>query len=144
MKKLSNVFSKDNVEYLVTNHFTEILVIIGSFGIFVILFIIMIFAFSSKNHSYNDKEKISTEERAVKQNVENNRVNREILISPEDLIVPTIKSFNVTADFEDFLPGKKFEMPDMKIVVDNYQIILNNSIEESLKFNFERRKKERE
>ncbi len=144
MKKLNNVFSKENIEYILINHFTEVLIIIGSFGIFVILFIIMIFAFSSKNHVSRDNGKILTEDKAVKQNAENNRVIKEILISPEDLIIPSIKSFNVTADFEDFLPQKKFEMPDMKIVVDNYQIILNNSIEESLKFNFERRKKEKD
>ncbi len=140
LKRLSEIFSRDSIEFLVTNHFTEIVITIVSLGAFVILIIITLFALSP-HHSIPQKENISKESAVIKENTEENAVIRELLLSPDDMIIPSIRAFEVNPEFVDFLPRKKFELPDIKIVVNNFNVILNNSIDETLKFNFEKRKK---
>lgn len=135
-KKLPNIFSKENLNYLLMNNFKDILVIIASLGILVIIFTILIVYCRNTN-----SQKISENEINNGKYEEKKSVYDELLLTPDQFIILDSKSFDLTTDYIDFiLTKKKFELPDKVIVKNEYDKLLEYEINESIKFNFEKRK----
>ncbi len=136
IKKLNNLFSKENLNNLLINNFKDILIIIGSFGILIIIFVIFIVYCRSGN-----SQKITESDIKSKEYEEKKSVYDELLLTPDQFIILDSNSFDLTTDYVDFiLTKKKFELPDKNIVKNEYDKLLEYEINESIKFNFEKRK----
>lgn len=135
-KKVSILFSKENLKHLLINNFKEVMIIITCFGILVIIFTMLI-AFCKRNN--NEK---NFERQSLQGEITNNKeiIKDELLLTPNDFIISNSSSFDITNDYIEFMPKKKYDLPDKSIVKDEYENLLNKEIEESLKFNFEKRK----
>lgn|GEM_PF-1322845 len=138
LKKLAKIFTKENIEELVINNFREIMLTISGLGLIVI--IIIIFIITGSKSKINKKDTIIDKENVqIDKKIETSYVDAKLLITPEYFIIPSLKSFDVTSDYENFLPIKQYKLPEMNVIVDNYEKIFYDTIEESCKFNFEKR-----
>ena len=68
------------------------------------------------------------------------KVNDELLLNSDDFILTDSVKYDMTNDFVDMMPKKKFEMPGKDVVRGEYDKLQNKDINESLKFDFEKRK----
>ena len=138
LKKLSEIFSGQNLRNLIINNFREVVILISALGLLFIILIMFIIAGKCYKTNLTDNDAdIKTEAFSEKKN----QHDEELLISIDDLILPKLKTFEVSNDYEEFLRAKKFNLPDMNIIIKDYNNIIDDTIEEACEFNFEKRKK---
>jgi hypothetical protein len=80
-----------------------------------------------------------TENKANEKNAKN-EVLDELLLNSDDFILTDTNNYDLTNDFVDMLPKKKYQLPDKSLIIKEYDKLLSRDINESLKFNFEKRK----
>ena len=61
-------------------------------------------------------------------------------MTPNDFIISRSSSVDLTNDYIDFMPKKKYDLPDKSVVKEEYEKVFEKEIEDSIKFNFEKRK----
>ena len=93
------------------------------------------------NKDKSDTKAVSTavENKTSEKNKKNEAMD-ELLLNSDDFILSDTNNYDLTNDFIDMLPKKKFELPDKRMIVKEYNQLLNLDINDSLKFNFEKRK----
>lgn len=137
LKKFTEIFSKDNLEQILNNNFKDIIIIISAIGALIIILIIIFNSFCFKKIDNNKKSNIEIDKNINTQmNLESSDYS---FITAEEFVIPEIKSFDLSSDFIDFLPTKKFQIPDKSIINKNNDILINDSIQDSYKFNFEKK-----
>jgi hypothetical protein len=134
--KSSVLFSKENLKHILINNFKEVMIIITCFGVLIITFTLLISFCSRKNKEDFIENQVFKDETSI----ETKEIKEELLLTPSDFIISNSSSFDITNDYIEFMPKKKYELPDKKIVQEEYEKILEDELEESLKFNFEKRK----
>ena len=140
LKKLAEIFSAKTFKDLLINNFRDLLLITGSIC-FIILVIVFFVAISGNNKSkdYNlNNVDISRQESSLEQK---SVYYDEFLLTADDFVLPDIESFDVTSDYVDFLPAKKFQSPDNSLVEKEFKNIVDDTVEDSTKFIFEKRRK---
>lgn len=136
IKKVSILFSKENLNHILINNFKEIMVIIICFGILVITFT-MFFAFCKRNNSEKNLQNEITRNEITN---DKKQFQDELLLTPNDFIISRSSSVDLTNDYIDFMPKKKYDLPDKSVVKEEYEKVFEKEIEDSIKFNFEKRK----
>ena len=111
------------------------MIFISALGLLVIILIIFIISGSQKN-SIKENQNVYQDEGLKKEEY----ITQETLLTPEEFILPELMSFDISNDFVEFLPKKQFQSPDMGIIIKNYDKMIEDTIEDSCKFNFEKRK----
>jgi len=143
VKKLAEKFNLELLQNLIFNSFREILLIIT--GIFVIVLLLMLFCFTGKANSL--KKEARNKKEAEKQAVEQELIKKsqfeyssDILLTANDFIMPEIDNFEINFDYIEFNPNKYYNLPKADIFNKDYEKIFTEFIDESLKFDFEKRK----
>jgi hypothetical protein len=138
LKKFIKIFSRDNIELLIINNFKEIIVIISSLGIIVIILTIIFTGFCKNNLNSSIKKSVS--DQIIDNKIEKTNQDTAIqLLSAEDFIIPDIKNFDLSSDYIEFLPNKKYNKPDNIIIEKITDKFINDTVEETYKFNFEKK-----
>jgi hypothetical protein len=60
-------------------------------------------------------------------------------LTNNELLFPQNSVFDLSLDYIDLMSIKEFKLPKIDIIIQDYENILKDSIEEDLKFNFEKR-----
>ena len=106
---------------------------------FIILVIVFFAAISgrdkSNNHSVNNVDEFQEESLLEQKPV----YSDDFLLTADDFVLPVIEGFDVTSDYVDFLPAKKFQSPDNSIIEKEYEKIVENTVADRTKFIFEKR-----
>ena len=63
------------------------------------------------------------------------------MLMRDELVLPVNHTFEVSDDYIDFMTLKEYTPPRIEMVVKDYQTILEDAVEDELKFNFETRGK---
>ena len=63
------------------------------------------------------------------------------MLMRDELVLPVNHTFEVSDDYIDFMTLKEYTPPKIDMVVKDYQTILEDAVEDELKFNFEMRGK---
>ena len=136
IKKISVLFSKENLNHLLINNFKEVVIIIICFGILVIIFTMFI-AFCKRS---SNEKKFEQQVLQVEIPDDTQVIQEELLLTPNDFSISNSSTFDITNDYIDFMPRKKYDLPDKNVVKKEYEKLLEKDLEESMKFNFEKRK----
>lgn len=134
-EKNSNSFHKINFIQFLEQNFFNILKIILLVGIFTIILIIILLSLNQDKYFLNKTENIKDIDKSKVENF----VDKDFLLENE-FIYPKITFFDITTDYKEFMSLKGNNPPDMSNVINEYDVIFKNSIQESLKFNFEKRR----
>lgn len=137
LKKVSEETSKiiKNIEQQLHDNFIDIVkmvLVVG--GIFIFLIVILVLLVTRLSAPKVIKIK---EEKKIESKYNEDFSKAKLLLSNE-FEYPDIKMFDLTTDYVDFIPMRKYNIPDFKQSIKDYDIILEDSIKESLKFNFEK------
>lgn len=135
LKKIAEIFALQNLKNLVVNSFREIVIIIGALGFITIL--IIIFVLSGRCGSVIIEDEPTT----VFLHDGSNYAGQEFILTPDIFEIPNIESFDVSSDFLEFLPTRHNQPPDIEIINKDRDKIIKAEINNSLLFNFEKRKK---
>ena len=109
------------------------MVIIGAIGFFIIILIIFVLSGRCGGVQYkSDPEVIQRDERQI-------YAGQQFILTPDEFIIPDIKSFDVSSDFIEFLPTRHMNPPDIDLINSDISRLIDDSIEESILFNFEKR-----
>ena len=133
LKKISEIVQ--NIEQQLHDNYIDIvkmILVIGGVIIFFIVILVLLITRLSAPKVVNikdDKKNISK--------YKENFSKVKLLVSNE-FEYPNIKLFDLTADYVDFIPTVKYNIPNFKQSVKDYDAILEDSIKDSLKFNFEK------
>ncbi len=105
----------------------------------------MLFCFTGKANSL--KKEARNKREAEKQAVEQELIKKsqfeyssDILLTANDFIMPEIDNFEINFDYIEFNPNKYYNLPKADIFNKDYEKIFTEFIDESLKFDFEKRK----
>ncbi|HNZ25632.1 MAG TPA: hypothetical protein PLG34_07095 [Spirochaetota bacterium] len=135
MKKSSDFFRKIKklVLDLVNNNFAEVMKIILVIG-GVVIAITLILSFMISG----GVKKVDTT--AIESIKEDFGIESEIdFLTNNELLFPQNSVFDLSLDYIDLMSIKEFKLPKIDIIIQDYENILKDSIEEDLKFNFEKR-----
>ena len=110
---------------------------ISSFGI--LLVIIMIIFASYCSGGKKDVSDISGKNKNSETSGQTPSGNEQILLTANDFVMPAAKSFDLSSDYIDFLPNKQLMLPDKKILDKTAEKLINDQVDDSLKFNFEKK-----
>ena len=124
------------LEDSLNNNFKEIIKNIIILSVVLIIFIALLVGIITRATSPR-YEKVALK---PKENPVNLTEQKDNLISVEDFEFPVIGAFDVTTDYIDLAPVKKIKIPDYKPIIKEYDMILDDSVNGSLKYNFEKRK----
>jgi len=137
LKKLSEILSLDKIKNSVEDNYSTILKMIFAIGGILVLFVGLIAFIVGKSapptvdmNEVKRKAKVEEEKRV--------KVDDTIIINNE-FVYPPIASFDLSNDYIELMPIKKFKVNDFKSTINYYDIIAKEDFEESLKFNFEKR-----
>ncbi|MBN2546888.1 MAG: hypothetical protein JXB50_13895 [Spirochaetes bacterium] len=143
VKKLAEKLNFELFQNLIINSFREILLILT--GIFIIVILLMIFCFSGRVNTlkreqinFKDVEKQSIEQNSIKNS--QFEYSTDILLTVNDFMMPDIDNFEISFDYIEFNPNKYYNLPKADIFNRDYEKIFSDYIEDSLKFDFEKRK----
>lgn len=118
---------------LINNNFAEvikIILIIG--GVVIIITLILSFMISGVG------KKVDTT--VIESIKEDFGIESEIdFLTGNELLFPQNNVFDLSLDYIDLMSIKEFKLPKIDIIIEDYEDILKDSIEEDLKFNFEKR-----
>lgn len=124
-----------NLEEYIENNFLNIIkitLIVGGIALFfIVLLVLLITRLSSPTVT------VKKEENKIINKYEEN-INKVELLTINEFVFPDIKLFDLSSDYVDFIPSKKFNISTFKQSVKDYDSILEKSINESLKFGFEK------
>ncbi|OQB69767.1 MAG: hypothetical protein BWX91_00219 [Spirochaetes bacterium ADurb.Bin133] len=135
LKKSSDFFRKIKklVLDLVNNNFAEVMKIILVIG-GVVIAITLILSFMISG----GVKKVDTT--AIESIKEDFGIESEIdFLTNNELLFPQNSVFDLSLDYIDLMSIKEFKLPKIDIIIQDYENILKDSIEEDLKFNFEKR-----
>ncbi|HOF00296.1 MAG TPA: hypothetical protein PK385_05335 [Spirochaetota bacterium] len=135
MKRSSDFFRKIKklVLDLVNNNFAEVMKIILVIG-GVVIAITLILSFMISG----GVKKVDTT--AIESIKEDFGIESEIdFLTNNELLFPQNSVFDLSLDYIDLMSIKEFKLPKIDIIIQDYENILKDSIEEDLKFNFEKR-----
>ena len=136
LNKINSLVNKEDLKSIFINNFREIVAIVVSIWIIVMIIILFGIMGSKKIAPENNKTlESSNREKALEK-----KVNDELLLNSDDFILTDSVKYDMTNDFVDMMPKKKFEMPGKDVVRGEYDKLQNKDINESLKFDFEKRK----
>lgn len=133
LKKISELI--EEAERQLRDNYLEIvrnILVVGGVGIFFIILVVLLVTRLSSPESHNQK---------VNKNVnisQKNDVSKIKLLVSNEFEYPDVKLFDLTSDYVDFIPTRKYYVPDFKQSVKDYDVILEERIKDSLKFNFEK------
>lgn len=133
LKKLAKSVEDFFINILIHN-FREVIIIISAFGFIVILIIIFLLSFSGKTRETNELEVGLDDMQSTR-----GKMLEDLLISPDDFLLPEIDDVDVRIEYDDFVTGREFILPDDQLIIDNYDKLLEDTIDNDLKFNFEKR-----
>lgn len=136
LNKITNLFDKDDLKSIFINNFREIIIIVVS--IWVIILIIVLFGIMSSKKVDNSISKIPENSNKDKELAK--RTNDELLLNSDDFILSESYSYDLTNDYVNLLPKKKYELPGKRLIIKVYNKLSEQDINESLKFNFEKRR----
>jgi len=135
LKRSSDFFRKIKklVLDLVNNNFAEVMKIILVIG-GVVIAITLILSFMISG----GVKKVDTT--AIESIKEDFGIESEIdFLTNNELLFPQNSVFDLSLDYIDLMSIKEFKLPKIDIIIQDYENILKDSIEEDLKFNFEKR-----
>jgi hypothetical protein len=138
--KLLDRFKKVDLKSIFMNNFRDIVIIFVSLWI-VVMAVILLAVLNGKKNGVESRAAV---EKKATQNDRDIEAKKEVLsgllLNTDDFILPETRSVDLTNDFVDLLPKKKFEVPDKSFIKKENNKLLEKETEESLKFNFEKRK----
>jgi hypothetical protein len=129
---LKNIKSKQFEEFI-NESYADIFKAVGIIGGVIILLVIAVTFMVAINSKPYVKKVPATDQ--VKE--EKIKPDTSILLIDE-FVYPPIDTFEITAEYENFMQMKKYKIPDFNSV--KYDIMMTDSIDESCKFDFERRR----
>lgn len=132
LKKISEIIK--DIEQQLHDNYIEIIrniLIIGGVVIFFIVILVVLIARISAPPVVKKQEKVTVSK--YKENF-----SKVKLFVSDEFEYPDIRLFDLTNDYVDFIPTKKYNVPNFKQSIKDYNVILEDSIKESLKFNFEK------
>jgi hypothetical protein len=136
LKKLAEIFNAKDLKDIVIHNFREIMIIIGALGLIVV--IIMLFVFTSRCGRINrENAEIPKKEIIEKQN----EFKKEMIVTPDDFLLPSIKTIDISTDYVELSPARRYQAPEMKIIENDYKKLINDTINDTCLFNFEKRSK---
>jgi len=105
----------------------------------------MLFCFTGRANSlkkqainFKQTEKQIIEQDLIKKN--QFEYSTDILLTANDFMMPDIDNFEISFDYIEFNPNKYYNLPKADIFNKDYEKIFSEYIDESLKFDFEKRK----
>lgn len=132
LKKISEITS--SIERELHNNYIEVLKKILIFGAIFIFFLILLVVIVVRASS---PKVVKKQEKVVLNRHKEDLANMKLFLSDE-FEYPNLKLFDLTNDYISFLPMKKYSLPSFKQSVKDYDVILKDSIEDGLKFKFEK------
>lgn len=136
-KKAATLFSKENIEHLVLNSFKEIIIIISSVGLLILMIVILSVIGMRNKGSYSNGINVKKESQK-NLSLKKDKPDEELLLNPSLFIIPNDKSMDLTNDFVPFLIKKQFQLLDKSVIINEDKKMLNDEVEDTLKFNFEK------
>ncbi len=133
LKKISELI--EEFERQLRDNYLEIvrnILVVGGVGIFFIILVVLLLTRLSSPGNHNQKvdKNVNTSQK--------NDVSKIKLLVSNEFEYPDVKLFDLTSDYVDFVPTRKYYVPDFKQSVNDYDAILEEGIKDSLKFNFEK------
>lgn len=118
---------------LINNNFAEVIkIILVVGGIVIVITLILSFMISGVG------KKVDTT--VIESIREDFGIESEVdFLTGNELLFPQNKVFDLSLDYIDLMSIKEFKLPEIDIIIEDYEDILKDSIEEDLKFNFEKR-----
>ncbi|MBP7551844.1 MAG: hypothetical protein KA885_00320 [Spirochaetes bacterium] len=118
---------------LINNNFAEVIkIILVVGGIVIVITLILSFMISGVG------KKVDTT--VIESIREDYGIESEVdFLTNNELLFPQNKVFDLSLDYIDLMSIKEFKLPEIDIIIEDYEDILKDSIEEDLKFNFEKR-----
>lgn len=136
LKKLIDILKIDKVKTSVDENYATIIKIVLVVGGVIIIFIATIAFIVARNSAPTISLRNLNQETMIGK--KNAKTDTKMLINNE-FVYPPILSFDVSNDYVDLMPVKKFKIPAFKTTINKYDIILEDDIDDTLKFNFEKR-----
>lgn len=133
LEKISTLFTNLNFRQFIEENFINIIKVIFLIGIFTLSIVIII---GLINIRY--KKPVNKTENIVIDKKES-LVDKNFLIGNE-FLYPEISFIDITIDYKEFMPLKRVKPPEFNEVINDYDYIFKESIDDSLKFNFEKRR----
>ena len=136
-EKKINFFQNLNFKQFIEENFFNVLKVMLLITIFLVSLIIVIglINFNKGKPSLNKTENIKD----IDKNKVETIIDKDFLLENE-FLYPEIVFFDITADYKNFMPLKKSKPPEISQIVNEYDFIFKDSIDDSLKFNFEKRR----
>lgn len=118
---------------LINNNFAEVIkIILFVGGIVIVITLILSFMISGVG------KKVDTT--VIESIREDFGIESEIdFLTGNELLFPQNNVFDLSLDYIDLMSIKEFKLPKIDVIIEDYEDILKDSIEEDLKFNFEKR-----
>ncbi|HOJ64952.1 MAG TPA: hypothetical protein PLE45_11090 [Spirochaetota bacterium] len=131
---ISNLIHETDFKNFLETNFFNILKVIIMIGLFIISLIIVIFLININKY----KKPVNKTENIVIEKKEP-LVDKNFILENE-FLYPEITFFDITVDYKEFMPLKRRNLPEFNEVINDYEYIFKDSIDQSLKFNFEKRR----
>ena len=142
IKDLKNKFTEklssnaDGMRQHLDEHFVQIMKIILYIGAGLVVIIVVTALMIGRGCSHSDV----TFDTPVKRAADPREDDFQMLMNDE-LMLPVNHTFEVSDDYIDFMTLKEYTPPKIDMVVKDYQTILEDAVEDELKFGFETRGK---
>jgi hypothetical protein len=138
--KLLERFKKVDFKSIFINNFRDIVIIFVSMWV-VVMAIVLLVVLNGRNSGNENRAAADKKALEKQRDIESKKETLgELLLNADDFVLPESRSVDLTNDFVDLLPKKKFELPDKSFIKKENEKLLKKETEESLKFNFEKRK----
>ncbi|MCG8570964.1 MAG: hypothetical protein MJB14_12565 [Spirochaetes bacterium] len=126
------------IDDFVTHNLKEVIIVIGVFtGIIIVGTILFSAILSSGKSKKNPLVIEETRETPVEQSLNYDQLD---YLLKDSVAYPHLKSFDVTMDYIDFMPLKADYQPDKEAFQYELDQLIQVTLEESCKFNFEKRR----
>jgi hypothetical protein len=121
------------IEEFVNESYTDILKAVGIVGGVLIAFALLIVFIFTLNSKPAEKKKESAT------TVNDGKIKADVsVLLADEYMYPQVESFEINGEYENFMNIKKYKIPDFNSI--NYDIMIDDCINESCKFDFEKRR----